>query len=480
MFNKAKLWIMISCFVVCCIVVFSGVQPYSNLQAAAGTVPPDLCQDHLDNGGFETDAAWSLPVTPYRAAYSTEQTHSGERSLRAGIVKPADNIFSYSSAVQTVQIPTNTQTVTLTLWWHPVSTEDDGAQAAQMVDEATLQAVADGVAPATPLVGDQQYVLLLNPQNRVLARLLWTRSNSQSWQQSNFDLTAYAGQTVRVLFGVYNDGVNGVTGLFVDDAAVASCAALAAVGYLPIVVHAATATSTITPTVTPTATATTEPAPTASATPVWRDPTQAIEVFSPVADGLYHSPMVVNGFSRTFEGNVNLRLTDKDGQVLAERNTLGGSVDGFDFFDSYLRFTVSTPISATLDVFETSAMDGSEINKVQIPVVLWPGQRVIDLHTPTGGAQVCNPVLVSGYSNTFEATLAVTLNARDGAQLALTPTMGGNLGIYADFSTTISHTVSAPQPRLVGAFEESAAGFGPVDQTMIPVELYPDGSTVCP
>ncbi len=480
MFNKGKLWIVVAYFVVCYTLVFSGVQPYTTVQATAGTVPPDLCTTQLNNGGFETDAAWSLPITPYRAAYSTEQAHSGARSVRAGIVKPADNVLSYSSAVQTVQIPTNTQTVTLSLWWYPVSTEGGGTQSANVVDDATLQAVADGVVPATPLVGDQQYVLLLNPQNRVLARLLWTRSNSQSWQQSSFDLTAYAGQTVRVLFGVYNDGINGVSALFVDDAALETCAALAAVGYLPIVLNAATSTPTVAPTVTPTATATAEPTPTASATPVWTDPTQAIEVFSPLADGLYHSPIVVNGFSRTFEGNVNLRLTDKDGQVLAERNTLGGSVDGFDFFDSYLRFTVSTPISATLDVFETSAMDGSEINKVQIPVVLWPGQRVVDLNTPTGGAQVCNPVLVSGYSNTFEATLAVTLNRRDGTQLALTPAMGGNLGIYADFSTTITHTVSAPQPLLVSAFEESAAGFGPVDQTMIPVELHPTGSTVCP
>jgi len=475
--SKGKHWIIVACCTICFVLIFSSIQRQTNdLHAQAGTGVRELCTAQLSNGGFETDAAWSLPVTPYSADYSTEQVHSGERSMRAGIVKATDNVLSYSSAVQTVQIPTNTQTVTLSFWWYPVSTEGNGAQAASVVDEATLQAVADGVVPAAPPVGDQQYMLLLNPQNRVLARLLWTRSNAQSWQQSSFDLTAYAGQTVRVLFGVYNDGANGVTALFVDDATLESCAPLPATGYLPIVLNAATSTPTLVPTAPPTA----EPTPTASVTPVWTDPTQAIEVFSPVAAGLYHSPIVVNGFSRTFEGNVNLRLTDKDGQVLAERNTLGGSVDGFDFFDSYLRFTVSEPISATLDVFETSAMDGSEINKVQIPVVLWPGQRVIDLNTPIMGAQVCNPVLVSGYSNTFEATLAVTLNGRDGTQLTLTPTMGGNLGIYADFSTTISHTVSAPQPLLVGAFEESAAGFGPVDQTRIPVELHPTGSDVCP
>ena len=213
---------------------------------------------------------------------------------------------------------------------------------------------------------------------------------------------------------------------------------------------------------------------------MWRDPAVAIEVFSPVADALYHSPLVVNGFSRTFEGSVNLRLSDRDGQVLAERNTQGGASDGFAFFDSTLRFTVGEMISGTLEVFETSAKDGSEINKVTIPLVLLPGQRVIDLNQPTVGKQVCSPVWVSGYSNTFEAQVAVTLEDRDGTQLALATALGGNLGLYADFSTTISQTVPTPQPVLIGAFEESAAGFGKIDYTRVPVELHADGSAVCP
>ena len=179
-------------------------------------------------------------------------------------------------------------------------------------------------------------------------------------------------------------------------------------------------------------------------------------------------------------GAIPFLQTDRDGQVLAERNTLGGASDGFAFFASTLRFTVGEMISGTLEVFETSAKDGSEINKVTIPLVLLPGQRVIDLNQPTIGAQVCNPVLVSGYSNTFEAHVAVHLDRRDGTQLALATALGGNLGFYADFSTTISHTVTTPQPVLVGAFEESAAGFGKIDYTRVPIELHPDGSLICP
>ena len=468
MSNKARKLILIACLVAGIAFVVTSFQSQAQLQASTPT-----CSDRLRNGGFETDEGWTLPVTAYRAVYSTAHQHSGARSVRAGIVDGADNRFSYSSAAQTVLIPTDTQTATLTLWLYAVSTEGELPTAARGGDEAVVQAAANGVVPTTPLAGDRQYVLLLNAQNTVLARLWWTRSNAQSWQPVTFDVRAYAGQTVRVQVGAYNDGVDGVTALFVDDVTLVTCPPNAA-NYLPIIANDLTPTPTLVLTAPPTA------SPTSTSTAVWRDPAQAIEVFSPVAAGLYHSPIVVNGFSRTFEGTVNLRLTDNLGQVLAERNTQGGSVDGFAFFDSYLRFTVGEMISATLEVFESSAKDGSEINKVTLPIVLLPGQRVIDLNTPSVGAQLCNPIDVHGYSNTFEANVAVTLQQRNGAALATVSTLGGNLGIYADFSTLISHTVTGPQPVLVGAFEESPAGFGLVDYTRHPVALYPAGSAVCP
>ena len=468
MSNKARKLMLIACLVAGVAFVLSSLQNQIRLQASAAT-----CSDRLRNGGFETDDAWNLPITAYQAAYSTAQQHTGARSVRTGIVDAADNRFSYSSAAQTVLIPTDTQTATLSLWLYAVSTEGDLSTAASAVDDAAVQAVANGVAPATPLAGDRQYVLLLNPQNTVLARLWWTRSDARSWQQVTFDVRAYAGQTVRVQVGAYNDGANGVTALFVDDVALVACPSAAA-NYLPLIANDLTPTPTLILTAPPTT------APTPTTTAVWPDPAQAIEVFSPVHKALYHSPMVVNGFSRTFEGNVNLRLTDKNGQVLAERHTMGGSVDGFAFFDSDLRFTVGEMISGTLDVFESSAKDGSEIHKVTIPVVLLPGQGVIDLNTPVVGAQVCSPIYVTGYANTFEAHVAVTLNHRDGTPLAQTSTFGGNLGVYADFSTLISHTVTAPQPVLVGAFEESPAGFGLVDYTRHPLALYPANAPVCP
>lgn len=240
----------------------------------------------------------------------------------------------------------------------------------------------------------------------------------------------------------------------------------------------ATATVTTTPEVTATATITATPMITAPV--AWTAPDAPIELFSPVGSGLYHSPIEVNGLSQTFEGIVNLRLSAGDGNLLAERSTTGGAVDGFAFFHSYLRFTVTEPITGVLEIFETSAKDGSEISKVAIPLTLLPGQRVIDINNLTPGKAVCAPIVVAGYSNTFEASLIAELSDRSGATLSQTPATGGNLGVYAEFLTTLETTADEAAPLLVGAYEEAASGEGPVDRTRFPVTLYPAGSAECP
>jgi hypothetical protein len=474
----------------------------SAVNAAAQPLPPAavVCGEGLGNGSFEQNTDWTLPGTAYPAAYSTAKAHSGERSLRAGILMTVENIYSYSAANQTISfpttVPTDVATATLTVWWWPISGESELTQTTATAtldhgtaDQATLQAIVDGVAPAAPLAGDRQYVILTNENNKVITSLLWARSNAQEWQQATFDLTPYLGRALRVHIGVYNDGVGGVTAMYADDVAAQFCKNVGEALYMPLIRADATltptatptATVTVTPTVepTPTITPTIEPTPTPTTTVVWTDPSQAIEVFSPVADGLYHSPIEVRGLSQTFEGVVNMRLSAAGGEVLAERTAMGGSVDGFAFFDSYLRFTASEEISATLEVFEVSAKDGSEIHKVSIPLTLLPGQRVVDLTSPRTGDKLCSPIYVNGYSNTFEANVLVTLSARNGTVLTSTSTLGGNLGVYADFNTTLDHSVTAPQPVLVGVTEGSAAGFGYIDYTRVPVSLYPEGAG-CP
>ena len=169
------------------------------------------CAELLPNGNCELNAAWDFPATPITAGYSLEQTHSPARSIRVGLTTAA-NKMGYSSARQRITLPATVTTATLSFWLYPVST---GTQTAQLTPETTT-------LPAV-MAGDAQYVLLLNDQGTILQQLLWTRSNSRQWESYSFDLSARIGQSFWLLFGVYNDGLGGKTGMYVDDVSITGC-----------------------------------------------------------------------------------------------------------------------------------------------------------------------------------------------------------------------------------------------------------------
>ena len=53
-----------------------------------------------------------------------------------------------------------------------------------------------------------------------LQTMLWTRSNAGTWQWASYPVSkSLIGRTVRVLFGVYNDGNGRSSVMFVDDVA---------------------------------------------------------------------------------------------------------------------------------------------------------------------------------------------------------------------------------------------------------------------
>lgn len=159
-----------------------------------GPVSVDVaCDDVLVNGGFESDAAWTL----HNAAYVTDTVHAGARSLRTGIPPGASGGMTktYSSARQQVTLPQATD-VRVSYWAYPVNEGDD----------------AD----------DRQYVLLRDEQG-VNHWLSDETADTQAWEQRQHDLSAYAGQTVTLFFGSRNDGDDDTTALYVDDAAVRIC-----------------------------------------------------------------------------------------------------------------------------------------------------------------------------------------------------------------------------------------------------------------
>lgn len=428
------------------------------------------CEQRVVNAGFEYDSGWHFPVTARAAGYSTENKHTGTRSARAGIRTVDANVFAYSSMQQTVTIPSDAISVTLTFWWSPYSGEGDLPPDVIPTD-SEVQAAADEVPPAVALTGDRQYMLLLNEQGSVVERLLWTRRDSQQWEMLSFDLTKHAGKTLRLSFGVVNDGAGGVTSMFVDDVALLVCrtaAPDAGRNYLPLIHNDAIPTPEPVPSPTPPPDG-----------PLWPEPPGAIELFAPVAGERYRSPFEVIGYARTFEGNVYFRLLDPDGNSLGQHRARAG-MSAYDFFRGYLRFEVTKEMTATLEVYEAAAADQPPISSVQVPIVLEPGQRLIDLNAPELGSTVCGRVPVQGYSNTFEANVVVELSARDGSLLEQTTAMGGNLGIYAEFATYFDFVVTSPRAALIGAQEISPRDGMAVDHVRVPVSLYPAGHSACP
>jgi hypothetical protein len=205
--------------------------------------PPRLplqCSELLVNGNFEATTGWDIPVTAYTAGYSTQVALSPTHSMRTGITTSADNTFSYSDARQKVTIPANATSAVFQLSIYPVSSEPTSAP---------LPAVQEGtVFGQAYLSGDVQYVIVLDIYQVWIDTLYWSRSNNQSWITLSFDLMHYAGDTIYLQFGSYNNGLDGITSMFVDNAALGVCPAA----------------TTGTPTATATATATPPPVGTCS------------------------------------------------------------------------------------------------------------------------------------------------------------------------------------------------------------------------
>ncbi len=97
---------------------------------------------------------------------------------------------------------------------------------------------------------------------------------------------------------------------------------------------------------------------------------QNIEVLSPRSGDKIKSSFVVKGNARTFESNVAIRLYDSNGAVLIETFTLANAPDTGHFgpFEKMIDYVTESK-TGTLEVFQYSAKDGSQIDIVTVPVI---------------------------------------------------------------------------------------------------------------
>jgi len=152
----------------------------------------DTCTDVLVNGGFESDGGWVLNSL---AVYNTGQVHAGGRSARLGILpgEPGDSV--YSSVAQTVVLPVGS-TATFRLWVYPIGEGGD--------------------------TGDRHYVGLSDQSGGYHSLDTW-RSDARIWEQREYDLSAYLGQTVTLYVGTMNDGDDDTAALYVDEVVLEVC-----------------------------------------------------------------------------------------------------------------------------------------------------------------------------------------------------------------------------------------------------------------
>lgn len=82
---------------------------------------------------------------------------------------------------------------------------------------------------------------------------------------------------------------------------------------------------------------------------------------------------VVSGTANTFEANVRIRLLDANGNALVDTFTTATCGTGCrGDYSKRIKFEVDQEQQGTLQVFESSAEDGSDINMVEISVILTP------------------------------------------------------------------------------------------------------------
>lgn len=92
-------------------------------------------------------------------------------------------------------------------------------------------------------------------------------------------------------------------------------------------------------------------------------------VTSPGENDVIGNPVKISGSAIAFENTVNIRIKDKNGKVLTETYaTTDGDIGEFGDFEALVEFEKSDAGEGAVEVYQISAEDGSEDDKVIIPV----------------------------------------------------------------------------------------------------------------
>lgn len=93
-----------------------------------------------------------------------------------------------------------------------------------------------------------------------------------------------------------------------------------------------------------------------------------ITILEPRDNSLISTPVIVRGYANVFEGLVQLRLKDANGNVLGTNTAMGCMGEEACPFEVPLIFSKSQTASGTLESFTYSPKDGSVENLITVPI----------------------------------------------------------------------------------------------------------------
>lgn len=99
-------------------------------------------------------------------------------------------------------------------------------------------------------------------------------------------------------------------------------------------------------------------------------PQANISVSEPVPNQEIASPVTIKGLARVFESQLNVRVKDASGKTIVEKSVMANSSDAGQFgpFEISLYYPLLKAPDGVIEAFDYSAKDGSEIDKVIVPV----------------------------------------------------------------------------------------------------------------
>ena len=162
---------------------------------------PAGCRDVIVNGGFEGNSGWTQRTAGDTALIDPELPRTGSQSAWLG----GTDKEAFQYIYQDVPVPANARSARLS-YYRLVHEEFEGVFGLLGAEDANFTA------------------LLADTEGNEIARLeeVSSAGGNDRWQQMQFDLSRYAGKTVRVVFAAENPRGN-VSSFFVDDARLAAC-----------------------------------------------------------------------------------------------------------------------------------------------------------------------------------------------------------------------------------------------------------------